>query len=126
MDMWMLTPEKHKTYGAVKIHDRLVDVGRTVSCRRVPEVMAKHRAYGVCGRQPGMRTTLRDVNAASFADLVDDGSSRVDLTSSGMATSRICGSTAVLVLGHGHQRGHETSDWWAFADHMRTDLVSWL
>ena len=59
------------TYGAVKIHDRLVKAGRTVSCRLVAETIAKHNVCGVSGRQPGMRTTLRDVNAAPFPDLVE-------------------------------------------------------
>ena len=59
------------TYGAVKIHDHLVKAGRTVSCRRVAEVMTKHRVYGVCGRRPGMRTTLCDATAAPFPDLVE-------------------------------------------------------
>ena len=51
--------------------DRWVKAGRTVSCPRVAETMAKNSVRGVSGRQPGMRTTLRDVNAVPFPDLVE-------------------------------------------------------
>jgi hypothetical protein len=59
------------TCGAVKIQDRLDTLGRTVSVRRVAELMRKHRICGVSGRLPTMRTTLHDDYAGLFDDLVE-------------------------------------------------------
>ena len=113
------------TYGAVKIHDRLTKTGRLVSCRRVAEVMARHHVYGVSGREPGIRTTLRDANAAPFPDLVERRFQpcRPDVVWYGDITylwvngrfwflATVIDAATKQVIG------------WAFADHMRTDLVS--
>jgi transposase InsO family protein len=113
------------TYGAVKIHDHLRKAGRKVSCRRVAELMSKYRIYGVSGRQPGMRTTLRDATAAPFEDLVERRFQpcRPDIVWYGDITylwvngrfwflATVIDAATKQVIG------------WAFADHMRTDLVS--
>jgi transposase InsO family protein len=113
------------TYGAIKIQDRLDTLGRKVSVRRVAELMAKHRIYGVSGRQPGMRTTLRDDKAPLFADLVERRFKpcRPDVVWYGDITyiwvngrfwflATVIDAATKQVIG------------WAFADHMRTDLVT--
>jgi putative transposase len=113
------------TYGAVKIHDHLVKAGRKVSCRRVAELMSKHRIHGVSGRTPGMRTTLRDTKAGLFPDLVERRFKpcRPDVVWYGDITyiwvngrfwflATVIDGATKQVIG------------WAFADHMRTDLVS--
>ena len=113
------------TYGAIKIHDHLVKAGRTVSCRRVAELMSKHRIYGVCGRRPGMRTTFRDTNTIPFGDLVERRFQpcRPDIVWYGDITyiwvnGRFWFLTTVIDAATKQVIG------WAFADHMRTDLVS--
>ncbi len=53
--------ESDGTYGAVKIHDQLCKRGRRMTRRRVAELMHQHGIHGVCGREPGIRTTIRDV-----------------------------------------------------------------
>ena len=113
------------TYGAVKTQDHLVKAGRTVSCRRVAELMSKHEIYGVSGRRQGIRTTLRDKTAAPFPDLVERRFQpcRPDVVWYGDITylwvngrfwflATVIDAATKQVIG------------WAFADHMRTDLVS--
>jgi transposase InsO family protein len=113
------------TYGAVKIQDHLVKAGRNVSCRRVAELMSEHRIYGVSGRTPGMRTTLRDAKAGLFPDLVERRFKpcRSDVVWYGDITyiwvngqfwflATVIDGATKQVIG------------WAFADHMRTDLVA--
>jgi transposase InsO family protein len=113
------------TYGAVKIHDHLKKRGRKVSCRRVAEVMAKHGVCGVSGRRPGIRTTLRDSDAAPFDDLVERRFQpcRPDVIWYGDITylwvngrfwflATVIDAATKQVVG------------WAFDDHMRTDLVA--
>ena len=113
------------TYGAVKVHDRLKTLGRHISCRRVAELMSEHRIYGVSGRIPGMRTTLRDDKAGLFPDLVERRFQpcRPDVVWYGDITylwvngrfwflATVIDAATKQVLG------------WAFADHMRTDLIS--
>ena len=113
------------TYGAVKVHDRLATLGRRVSCRRVAELMSEHRIYGVSGRLPGMRTTLRDDKAGLFPDLVERRfrPCRPDIVWYSDITyiwvngkfwflATVIDAATKQVIG------------WAFADHMRTDLVT--
>jgi transposase InsO family protein len=113
------------TYGAVKIHDRLHTLGRTGSVRRVAELMRKHRICGVSGRLPSMRTTLRNDNDGQFADLVERRFQpcRPDVVWYGDITyiwvggrfwflATVIDAATKQVIG------------WAFADHMRTDLIS--
>jgi putative transposase len=115
----------HGTYGAIKIHDHLTKAGRIVSRRRVEELMSEHRIYGVSGRPPGMRTTLRDDKAGLFPDLVERRFQpcRPDIIWYGDITylwvngrfwflATVIDAATKEVIG------------WAFADHMRTDLVS--
>ena len=113
------------TYGAVKIQDHLRKAGRRVSCRRVAEVMAKHRIYGVCGRRPGMRTTLRDASAPRFPDLVERRFQpcRPDVVWYGDVTYLWAGGR-FWFLATVIDAATKQVIGWAFADHMRTDLVS--
>ena len=116
--------ESDHTYGAVKIHDQLRKRGRQISCRRVAELMHEHRIYGVSGRDPGIGTTIRDRRPCRFLDLVEprfqpcrpDVVWYSDITYiwvggrfSFLAT--VIDAATKQVVG------------WAFADHMRTDLV---
>lgn len=113
------------TYGAIKIRDRMQTLGRTISCRRVAELMHKHRICGVSGRTPGVRTTLRDDKPCQFGDLVERRFKpcRPDVVWYGDITyiwvngrfwflATVIDAATKQVIG------------WAFADHMRTDLVS--
>jgi transposase InsO family protein len=113
------------TYGAVKIHDRLLKNGRRVSCRRVAELMHKHHIQGVSGRQPSVRTTVRDDRPCRFPDLVERRFQpcRPDVVWYGDITyvwvngqfwflATVIDGATKQVVG------------WAFADHMRTDLVT--
>ncbi len=114
-----------RTYGAIKIQDHLKKNGCRVTVRRVAELMSKHRIYGVSGRVPGMRTTVRDARAARFGDLVERRFQpcRPDVVWYGDITyiwvngrfwflATVIDGATKQVIG------------WAFADHMRTDLVS--
>jgi putative transposase len=113
------------TYGAVKIHDRLKGAGRTISVRRVAELMSVHGIYGVSGRTPSMKTTLRDDTSCRFPDLVERRFQpcRPDVVWYGDITyiwvnnrfwflATVIDAATKQVIG------------WAFADHMRTDLVA--
>ncbi len=112
------------TYGAIKTCDRLRTLGRHVSCRRVAELMHKHRIYGVCGRRPGMKTTLRDDKPCRYPDLVQRRFTpcRPDIVWYGDITyiwvngrfwflATVIDAATKQVVG------------WAFADHMRADLI---
>ncbi len=114
-----------ETYGAVKIHDRLTSEGRTISVRRVAELMAVHGIFGVSGRTPSMKTTLRDSKTCPFPDLVERRFQpcRPDIVWYGDITylwvngrfwflATVIDAATKQVIG------------WAFADHMRTDLVT--
>jgi transposase InsO family protein len=113
------------TYGAVKIRDRLHTLGHTVSVRRVAELMRKHHICGVSGRLPTMRTTLRDDHAGLFDDLVERRFQpcRPDVVWYGDITYLWVGGRfwflATVIDGATKQ-----VIGWAFADHMRTDLIS--
>ena len=113
------------TYGAVKIQDRLKTTGRTISVRRVAELMSQHGIYGVSGRRPSTRTTLRDSAAGPFPDLVERRFQpcRPDVVWYGDITyiwvnSRFWFLATVIDAATKQVVG------WAFADHMRTDLVA--
>ena len=112
------------TYGAVKICDRMRKQGRRISCRRVAELMAEHQIYGVCGREPGVKTTVRDRCSWPFPDLVErrfqpcrpDVVWYSDITYIWVGgrfwfLATVIDAATKQVVG------------WAFADHMRTDLV---
>ena len=114
-----------RTYGAVKIHDQLRKQGRPVTLRRVAELMREHRIYGVSGREPYLRTTLRDTKPCLFPDLVERRFTpcRPDIVWYGDITyiwvagrfwflATVIDAATKQVVG------------WAFADHMRTDLVT--
>ena len=116
--------ESDGTYGAVKIQDQLCKRGRRISCRRVAELMHQHRIYGVCGREPGIRTTIRDRRPCRFPDLVErrfqpcrpDVVWYSDITYIWVGgrfwfLATVIDAATKQVIG------------WAFADHMRTDLV---
>jgi putative transposase len=113
------------TYGSVKIADQFRKAGRRISTRRVAELMSKHEIYGVSGREPGIRTTLRDRQSCPFPDLVDRRFKpcRPDVVWYGDITylwvngrfwflATVIDAATKQVIG------------WAFADHMRTDLVT--
>lgn len=113
------------TYGAVKIHDSLTTAGRTISVRRVAELMSEHGIYGVSGRTPSMKTTLRDSKTCPFPDLVERRFQpcRPDVVWYGDITyiwvngrfwflATVIDAATKQVIG------------WAFADHMRTDLIT--
>ena len=114
-----------RTYGAEKIHDQLQKRGRTIGCRRVAELMREHGIYGVSGREPGMRTTVSDGRPCPFPDLVERRflPCRPDVVWYGDITyiwvngrfwflATVIDAATKQVIG------------WAFADHMRTDLVT--
>jgi transposase InsO family protein len=113
------------TYGAVKVHDQLRKRGRRIGCRRVAELMREHRIYGVSGREPGIRTTITDRGLCPFPDLVERRfrPCRPDVVWYGDITyiwvngkfwflATVIDAATKQVIG------------WAFADHMRTDLVT--
>jgi transposase InsO family protein len=113
------------TYGAVKIHDQLQKRGRRIACRQVAELMREHRIYGVSGREPGIRTTITDRGPCRFPDLVERRFQpcRPDVVWYGDITyiwvngrfwflATVIDAATKQVIG------------WAFADHMRTDLVT--
>ena len=116
--------ESDRTYGAVKVHDQLGKRGRRISCRRVAELMHEHRIYGVCGREPGIRTTIRDRRPYRFPDLVErrfqpcqpDVVYYSDVTYFWI-NGRFWFLATVIDAATKQVVG------WAFADHMRTDLV---
>ena len=112
------------TCGAVKIHDRLRKQGRTVSCRRVAELMHEHSIYGVSGREPGIKTTVSSGGPCPFPDLVERRflPCRPDVVWYGDITyiwvngrfwflATVIDAATKQVIG------------WAFADHTRADLV---
>lgn len=116
--------ESDRTYGAVKIHDQLCKRGRRMTRRRVAELMAEHRIYGVCGREPGTRTTIRDDRPFRIPDLVErrfqpcrpDVVWYSDITYVWVGgrfwfLAMVIDAATKQVVG------------WAFADHMRTDLI---
>ena len=112
------------TYGAVKIQDQLCKRGRRIGRRRVAEMMHEHRIHGVCGREPGIRTTIRDRRPHRIPDLVErrfqpcrpDVVWYSDITYI-WVNGRFWFLATVIDAATKQVVG------WAFADHMRTDLV---
>jgi putative transposase len=117
--------ESDGTYGAVKIHDQLCKRGRRMTRRRVAELMHDNGIYGVCGREPGIRTTVRDDCPFRIPDLVErrfqpcrpDVVWYSDITYIWVAggfwfLATVIDAATKQVVG------------WAFADHMRTGLVT--
>ena len=62
--------DSEATFGSPRVHDALRKAGRTVTLRRVAEVMAKAGIVGLTGREHCTTTTRRDRMQAPFPDLV--------------------------------------------------------
>lgn len=113
-----------RTYGADKVRAQLADEGLAVSVRRVAETMASLEIEGLSGRRPGVTTTRRDRLAAPFADLVcrQFFPARPDMVWYGDITYLWVGGRfwylAVVI-----DAATKEVLGWAFADHMRTELV---
>ena len=91
--------------------------------RRVAELMHEHRIYGVCGREPGIRTTIRDRRPCRIPDLVERRFQpcRPDVVwYSDITYIRVGGRFWFLATVIDAATKQVIG--WAFADHMRTDL----
>jgi putative transposase len=112
------------TYGSPRITDELRDDGIVVSQRRVAELMAANGITGLSGREHSTTTTRADRMAAPFPDLLQrdfqpplpDVAWYGDVTYIWVAgqfwyLATVIDACTKQVLG------------WAFADHMRTELV---
>jgi transposase InsO family protein len=113
------------TYGSPRIHDGLRKQGVVVSLRRVAETMADAGIVGLSGREHSTTTTRRDRMAAPFPDLVSRNflPLRPDTLWYGDVTyiwiaDRFWYLATVIDAATKELVG------WAFADHMRTDLVA--
>jgi putative transposase len=113
-----------RTYGAIKIQDHLTKHGIHTSVRRVAELMSKHSMFGVAGRQPWVRTTVRPDIGARFPDLVERRFQpcRPEVVWYGDITylwvngqfwylATVIDAATKQVIG------------WAFADHMRAGII---
>jgi transposase InsO family protein len=112
------------TYGSPRIHDQLRKAGRVVSLRRVAETMADAGIAGISGREHSTVTTRRDRLSAPFPDLVARRflAPAPDVVWYGdvsyiWITDKFWYFATVIDAGTKELLG------WAFADHMRTELV---
>ena len=112
------------TYGSPRVHADLVEGGVVVSRRRVAEVMAANAIAGLSGREHSTVTTRRDRLEAPFPDLVGRRfhPAAPDVRWYGDITyiwvdhrfwylATVIDAHTKAVVG------------WAFADHMRAELV---
>jgi putative transposase len=117
--------ESTSTYGSPRIVEELNDDGIVVSRRKVAELMAVNGIAGLSGREHSTTTTRADRMAAPFPDLVqrDFQPARPDTVWYGDVTyiwvagmfwylATVIDASSKEVIG------------WAFADHMRTELVA--
>jgi len=117
--------ESDATFGSPRVHDALCKTGRTVTLRRVAEVMSAARIVGLTGREHSTTTTRRDRMTAPFPDLVQrnflpaapDTIWYGDVTYIWI-TDRFWYLATVIDAATKELLG------WAFEDHMRTDLVT--
>jgi putative transposase len=113
------------TYGSPRVHDALKEQGVGVSLRRVAATMRKAGIRGLSGREHSTCTTRRDRMAAPFPDLVSrdflplfpDALWYGDITYVWVKDrfwylATVIDATTKQLIG------------WAFADHMRTELVT--
>jgi putative transposase len=113
------------TYGSPRIVDELNDDGVVVSERKVAELMAANGIAGLSGREHSTTTTRADRMRAPFPDLLqrEFQPERPDVAWYGDITyiwvagmfwylATVIDASTKEVIG------------WAFADHMRTELVS--
>lgn len=113
------------TYGADKVHAQLRRVGVVVALRTVAETMAEAGIAGVSGRERTVTTTRRDRLEAPFPDLVDGvfQPATPDTTWYGDITYIWVGGRfwylATVIDGCTKEIVG-----WAFADHMRTELIA--
>ena len=117
--------DSEATFGSPRVHDALRKAGRTVTLRRVADVMAAAGIVGLTGREHCTRTTRRDRMQAPFPDLVQRNflPAAPDLVWYGDVTyiwiaDRFWYLATVIDAATKELLG------WAFEDHMRTDLVS--
>ena len=112
------------TYGSPRIHTDLVEGGVVVSKRRVAEVMAAYGIAGLSGREHSTVTTRRDRLEAPFPDLVGRAFHP--------AAPDVCwyGDITYIWIDHRFWYLATVIDahtkavlGWAFADHMRAELV---
>lgn len=113
------------TYGSPRVHDELRKQGRRVGLRRVAETMSAAGIVGLTGREHSTTTTRRDRLSAPFPDLVNQEflAPAPDMVWYGdvtyiWITDRFWYLATVLDAGTKELLG------WAFADHMRTELVT--
>jgi putative transposase len=113
------------TYGSPRVHDELRKKGVVVSLRRVAETMADAGIAGLSGREHSTTTTRRDRMSAPFPDLV--GRSFLPMFPNTLwygdvtyiwIVDRFWYLATVIDAATKELLG------WAFADHMRTELVS--
>jgi putative transposase len=113
------------TYGSPRIVDELRDDGIVVSERKVAELMAANGIAGLSGREHSTCTTRADRMRAPFPDLLQRNfqPARPDVAWYGDVTyiwvqgrfwylATVIDAASKQVIG------------WAFADHMRTELVA--
>ena len=116
--------DSHGTYGAPRITAELRAAGEQVNHKRAARVMREHKITGVRLRRRHT-TTIPDQGAAKAPDLLgrDFTAAEVntryvgDITYLPIGESGFCYLATVMDLASRRPAG------WAFADHMRTDLV---
>lgn len=113
------------TFGSPRVHDALRKEGRTITLRRVADVMNEAGILGLTGREHCTTTTRRDRMQAPFPDLVQRNflPACPDTVWYGDVTyiwikDRFWYLATVIDAATKELLG------WAFEDHMRTELVS--
>lgn len=113
-----------QTYGSPRVHRELRDRGVKVSRRHVAELMAGHGIVGVSGREHCTTTTRRDRLAAPFPDLVARRflADRPDEVWYG-DISYVWVAGRFWYLATVIDAATKEVVGWAFADHMRSELI---
>ena len=117
--------ESTATYGSPRVHNALVAAGGTVSLRKVAETMAQAGIVGLSGRERRTTSTTRaDRMAAPFPDLVQrQFMPAVPNTVWYGDVTYIWVKDRFWYLATVIDAATKELLGWAFADHMRTELI---
>ena len=114
-----------ETHGADKVHGQLRRDGLIVALRTFAELMGEAGMAGLSGRERTTTTTRRDRLEAPLPDLVERNIQSAVRTTPGTATSPTSMSWAEFwYLATVMNGSTKEVLGWAFADHMRTELIS--
>jgi putative transposase len=118
--------ESTATYGSPRVHAALTTAGAKVTLRKVAEAMAAARIVGLSGRERRSTTTTRaDRMAAPFPDLVHrEFTPAVPNTLWYGDVTYIWVKDRFWYLATVIDAATKELVGWAFADHMRTELIS--